>query len=346
MGACCIILFLAMGILGTAGLYFSSLSDEWGISRAQVSMTMTFQMIVMTVMMPVAGKLISHYGIRFLSTVGAAIYGGAFIIGSFASSIYILYMAWALVGASFPFLSSLTTNTILGNWFKKKLGMVMGISASIAGIGAAVLNPIIGYFIDKNGWRSAYRLSGIIMIAVLLPVCTLLLRKQPAGEQKPFGYDEDSGKAEASGIAEGVTFKQAAVKPYFYILAAAQIILTFICSAFAHIPSHVVNVGYVLTLGAFAMSTNKIGDAVGKILFGTLLDSIRPQIAMLLYMVTGVAGLLGVALSPNIPLIMVSSFILGMSNSIVQVGVPFYIRRIFGNCDFSQIMSVIGMCGT
>ena len=79
----------------------------------------------------------------------------------------------------------------VGGWFRRRLGLGVGILWAAGGIGTAIMAPSIGYFIDKVGWPTTFMGIGIIgflAMIILLP----LMRNKPADIGiLPYGASQD-----------------------------------------------------------------------------------------------------------------------------------------------------------
>jgi MFS family permease len=75
--------------------------------------------------------------------------------------------------------------TAVANWFRRKAGLAIGITASGFGLGG-LLVPVVTKMIDVFGWRTAMFALGLAALAVILPLA-LLIRHKP----EPYGYQPD-----------------------------------------------------------------------------------------------------------------------------------------------------------
>ena len=72
------------------------------------------------------------------------------------------YVAGAVLGVAAAFAFLLPAPVMIGNWFKKKAGLAMGIAMACSGIGGAVMNPLGGALIQSLGWRPTYAVLALI----------------------------------------------------------------------------------------------------------------------------------------------------------------------------------------
>lgn len=99
---------------------------------------------------------------------------------------------------------------MIGNWFKKKAGLAMGIAMACSGIGGAVMNPLGGALIQSLGWRPTYAVLALIAAVLVLPFSLLVMKFKPADPRDAYGADEvedtpaSSGAETASGVSAGL----------------------------------------------------------------------------------------------------------------------------------------------
>lgn len=342
----CIISLVGFGmVVDTIGLFFDPVSASFHISRAGVSLMVTFQNIACAITLLFAGKLMEKVNIRWLLTICFAIIGLGFISLSFAHSIVQFYIVWTLIGIMQPFALTLSIPVLLGNWFQKYLGTVMGIALGLSAIGGSLFNPIISTVITNSGWRAGWILEGVITLVAILPFTIFVIRYKPTGETKPFGYSEDTNQDATSSNFEGFSFKQALRTPMFYLISFAMIALQWVAGLVQHVSPYIVSIHLPLTLGATVVSGIMLGAAAGKVTIGWCLDHFNNKAVITLYSIFGIVGWLSLIAVRGSSLLIGSGFILGLGQGIMLVSLPYFIRKQFGPKDYNNILSIISMFG-
>ena len=69
---------------------------------------------------------------------------------------------------------------LLNNWFHKKAGMAVGISAAFSGLMGMMGSSALGFMIPALGWRASYGIIGAASIVLILPVSLFVLRNRPS----------------------------------------------------------------------------------------------------------------------------------------------------------------------
>lgn len=149
---CCVLSFIGFGlIVNTQGLYFTALSEEFGVGRSQVALPLSIEQITAAITMLFAGALLKKIDSRIIISICIVLSGGVFILGSTFTAIWQFDVAFAILGAAYVIPIALTPAVLLSNWFQKKLGTVMGIGMGISGIGGAIFNPVVSNLITTQG---------------------------------------------------------------------------------------------------------------------------------------------------------------------------------------------------
>lgn len=342
----CVISLVGFGmVVDTVGLFFDPVSSAFHINRAGVSLMVTFQNFACAITLLFAGKLMEKVNIRFLLTFCFAIIGLGYVSLGFAHNIIQFYIVWTLIGIMQPFALTLSIPVLLGNWFQKYLGTVMGIALGLSAIGGSIFNPIISAIITSGGWRAGWIAEGLITLIAVLPFTIFVIRYKPTGDTKPFGYDETKQATTSSVAWEGISFKQALKTPMFYLISFAMIALQWVAGLVQHTSPYIISIHLPLTLGATVVSGIMLGAAAGKVSIGWFLDHFNNKIVIILYSILGVVGWLSLMVFRSPALLIGSGFVLGLGQGIMLVSLPYFIRKQFGPKDYNNILSIISMFG-
>jgi len=256
----CVISLVGFGmVVDTIGLFFAPVSASFHITRAGVSLMVTFQNIACAVTLLFAGKLMEKINIKLLLSLCFTIIGLGFISLGFAHSITQFYVVWTLIGIMQPFALTLSIPVLLGNWFHKYLGTVMGIALGLSAIGGSLFNPIISSIITNLGWRAGWIAEGLITLIAILPFTLFVIKYKPTGRVKPYGFKEDDSASTATSSWGGFSFKQALRTPMFYLITFAMIALQWVAGLVQHVSPYIVSIKMPLTIGATVVSGIMLG---------------------------------------------------------------------------------------
>jgi len=157
--------------------FFDPLVKEFGWSYTEVSFAMSLRGIEMSVLAPLVGFLVDRFGARLLALCGVIAIGLGFILLSWTHSLWMFYGCFILIAFGGGGCTAVVFTRVTANWFRKKLGLALGILGS--GVGASgLLLPMIVWLIDAFGWRPAVVILGLGMWAIGIPLA-LVIRDTP-----------------------------------------------------------------------------------------------------------------------------------------------------------------------
>ena len=152
--------FFSVGIgYYTFGVYLKPLTEALGVTRFEVSLTVSMQMVLMAVFSPFAVKLLSEHSMRVMMLIGVASISLGLVISASATSIWHLYLGFSVaVGIGVGLTSNLACNLIISNWFARRRGFASGLAVSGIGFGTLIM-PLLAALL--LGPILAGRLAGL-----------------------------------------------------------------------------------------------------------------------------------------------------------------------------------------
>lgn len=347
--SCCTLYAGSVGIIvSCAGLFYKSVSKELGVGTADIVFYTTLMYTVITICLPFAGKVFSIINIRFLLTTSAIIAALSFGLMGTYTSVYQFYVSGILLGVANTFLIYAAVPIIINNWFKQKMGTVLGLCMTFMGIGGAIFAPIAGYLIDTIGWRDAYVVLGIVVGVMTLPFTIFIIRKDPK-DLKIKAYGENTSEENTTVIEEyGTSLKEAFKSILFYSLFIFTGLLGLQVTVSFHIPNHLQTEGFSTTLAASVVTMVMIGQTSGKFIIGWLNDKVGIRLTNVIGIGSGIIGILLILFSNTLGSIFlyIGGLTFGIGYSTGTLLPPFMIKTIFGNKDYASIYTIIMSAST
>ena len=344
--ACC---FLQAGGMGTinnaAGIMVPAVLGDLQFSQGSFMLYFTIQGLCMTAALPVAGKLLPKVSMRVLVSVGMVAAALAFASMGQFNAVWQWYVAGAVLGVAAAFAFLLPAPVMIGNWFKKKAGLAMGIAMACSGIGGAVMNPLGGALIQSLGWRPTYAVLALIAAVLVLPFSLLVMKFKPADPRDAYGADEvedtpaSSGAETASGVSAARAVRSLAFACVFLVAGFLSLESAFL----QLMPTYAGTVG-LAAVAAFLPSIAMISNIVGKLVLGWLADAVGPRNATLCGFGVGVTAFaLFLASNGNVGMVMVAAALFGVLTAMVTVNVPLLVRSAFGSKDYGTLFSYVSI---
>jgi len=355
MAACCIIMACGLGLLyNSAGIFLIPVSETLGVGRGPISLYLTIMTLMMTLTLPLAGRILSKYRIERILSLAFLINYLVFASLSLAKSVSYFYIAGAIMGIANACSLIIPVPILINNWFKKKLGLVLGIALACSGIGGIIFNTVGSLIIENYGWRAAYISLAVIGAVLVLPCTLFIIRTKPEDMGlQPYGAEEDSPGNRF--LPNSAPSPQLPKKSLVSIIHTLPFIWSFTFTAAVtlagslqnHIPAFSISLGFSPTVGALAVSALMIGVITCKIGVGLLNDRFGVVAAML----SGVsAGLIGAILllyaKSGVGILLAGSFLFGIIPGLTVVAPPLFVRKIVSPEDYNYVLSYVSMGNT
>jgi sugar phosphate permease len=179
LGVAFITVAVGYAIRNSFAVFYPTIVEAFGWGRGSTALMFSIAFLVYGLSAPLAGTLVDRFKPRLILPLGGLIAGVGVALCSLATTqwqFFLFYGGIAAIGLSLAGWTPLTA--IVSNWFVKKRGLAIGILA--AGFGSSLISaPIAQLLISSFGWQKAYIIVGIFPIAIIVPLCSLLIRRSP-----------------------------------------------------------------------------------------------------------------------------------------------------------------------
>lgn len=190
-----------------------ALESQFGWSRGQLGLALTFTRIEGGLMGPLEGYLTDRLGARRMIFIGLMILGVGFLLFASVQNLWMFYAAFLVMALGQGLGSWLPLMTTINNWFSRRRATAMGWSNVGGRLGALLLVPAIAWAIDPTqdrlGWQMTALILGIVTLVIAFPLTRLIRNRPQDYGQRPDGdpperVPETAAIPEASGaVPEG-----------------------------------------------------------------------------------------------------------------------------------------------
>lgn len=169
-------------------VFFLPLSRDLGLSRAATSLAFSLARAEGALEGPVAGYMLDRFGPRPVMLAGILFSGVGYMLLSGVDS----YLSFMLVylgvislafGAGFMHAPMIMANT----WFIRRRALAMTLVSASVGVGGALLTPILSMAIQTWGWRVGAFFAGLGILAIGVPLASLVRRSPESMGLEPDG---------------------------------------------------------------------------------------------------------------------------------------------------------------
>jgi MFS family permease len=321
----CVFFSFASLLVYTFGVFLKPLAEEFHWSRQAVSLAFGFAALSVATCSPFIGALLDKVPARRIVLPCFTVFGLAFAsLSLLTPHLWHLYAVFIVLGIVGNGTAQLAYTRAISTWFQERRGFAFALLMSGGATGAMVLPVIAQSLIGIAGWRGAFAILGIAVLAVALPLGTKV--------------KERSAPAVLESAETGASVAQGLCSRSFWIV----VIVLFACSlsqngAIAHLAALLTDRGVSSASAAAAVSVLGGATLAGRLITGWLLDRyFAPRVSFCLlalaalgtYLVAGThsayIGCLGAALI---------GFGMGGEGDVT----PYLISRYFGLRSFSTL---------
>ncbi|MBN1945554.1 MAG: OFA family MFS transporter [Bradymonadales bacterium] len=260
--------------------------------------------------MILAGRIQDKVGPRIIATIGGVLLGLGLVVASLAPNLFVFVLGFSVIGGIGIGTAYVCPIATCVKWFPDKRGLITGLAVAGFGAGALVFTPVAKSLIASSGIMSTFLYLGLIFLVVVV-IGAQFMRNPPAG-YKPEGWNPPEPAKSAGGPKKvDYTWQEVLKTPQFWLLW-----LTYFagCTAGLMVIMNVTNVwqsysvlgmgeltgaisgsdwGSILTQAASAVMIVAILNALGRIAWGKVSDSIgRTKTLLVMFVIAAVAMLL------------------------------------------------------
>ncbi len=340
--ACFANLFVVVGIIYYSfPVFYAPLIEEFGWSRAEVTAGFFLSIIVVGPVFGIsAGFLIDAYGSKRVLLVGLASAAAAFLGFAWMHSLLLYYVFYFMQTVGYVSAGPIPNQVLVSQWFSRMRGRAMGLAYVGIGIGGAVAPVFAQYLTRHFGWRVAMlSIAGIILL-VLIPLTTILVKNRPSDKGL---FPDGSGKPASTGHpAAPVELRTALKTPAFWLIMTGSLMsIGAVGGVIQHLQLYLRDQRFTPEKAALVASYLLISSIVGRLIMGYLADRYSRKYVMLsacLLVACAIPALYSVAV-PGIVYVFAVVFGFGMGADYMLI--PLITAECFGLSSLGKLMGVI-----
>lgn len=294
-----IVLQTILGGIYAWSVFIPPLREIYHLTAGQTGMIIGIAFATFAFSMVFAGQLLEARGPRLTASIGALLYAAGYLTASFSGGSYLIILLGIGIlmgtGIGFGYVCPLSTCM---RWFPKNKGMISGVAVAGFGGGAIVVTKLATMmFAGGLDVLTVFRWLGITLGIPAL-IAALLLQNPD---------DEEQHHSEAETMKE----------PLMKILFRREVILLF-TGMFAGTFGGLMVIGNLKPIGlssgqlesyaTLGISVLAIGNVMGRITWGTIIDKIGTIAIPLSLLMLGLAAVL--FLVPSSPMIFLAAAVL------------------------------------
>jgi len=313
--------FLQAGLMTQAfGAYVAVLQEERGWSKTALSGAAALQQMEVAILGPILGWFIDRFGPQGVIRVGVLVFGCGLMLLSRTDSLPSLYAAFVVIALGSSLCGFFPLNVALINWFERwRARALSSMSLGLALGGVSV--PLVAWSLQAFGWRATAFGSGVLAIAVGLPLA-LVIRRRPEDHGETMDGVPHEPSSEHSVPEKGklentrdFTAREALRTPAFWLLALGHGFALFVVHAVTvHSITHMnQGLGYSVEQASLVYLLLTVSQ-IGGVMIGWLIgDRYEKRLMAAACMLAHMTGLLLLTYAVALPMVIAFAVLHGIA---------------------------------
>jgi MFS family permease len=177
------------------------------------------------------GRLQDQLGSRTMLVLIASLLGAVVLAMSVTSSVTVMFGLLVLSRGFGQSALSVVSLAMVGQWFRRRLNLAMGLYALALSMGFMIAFPIVGAVVKADGWRTAWAGIGWCLLPGLALIGWWLGRRGPEAAGLAMENETTApSAASAAPAAPSFTWGQTLRTPAFWVFALASSVYNLVAS--------------------------------------------------------------------------------------------------------------------
>jgi sugar phosphate permease len=311
VGAATGLQFLQAGLVTQAfGAYLAVLADEQGWSKTALSGAAALQQMEVALLGPVLGWLIDRFGPKVFVRAGVVVFGLGLCLLSQVHSLGAFYGAFIVIALGSSLCGFFPLNVALIHWFERKRARALS-AMSIGLAFGGIMVPLVAESLTTFGWRATALASGLLAIAVGLPLAMVIRNSPRQHGEVADGITEEKAAAgkmpEAAGdsATRDFTAREALRTPAFWLISLGHGFALFVVHAVSvHAITHLKEgLGYSVAAASLVISLVTTCQIGGVLLGWAIGDRYKKRLIAAACMLAHALGLILLTFATSVPMV-------------------------------------------
>ena len=331
--------------------FFDPLVKEFAWSYTAISLAASLRSVETGIMDAAVGFLADRFGGRRIVFAGLILVGIGYLMLSRISSLSTFYISFIIIFIGGTGIGNVVIFQIITRWFRKRLGLALGIASAGYGVGGFAV-PGIVYLLDVLDFREVFVIIGI---AALVAGCFIVyfLRSRPEdtgtlpdgvslSESEPFPDPSSPGSTGITTYAREYSIKETLRTPAFWIITYVSTVSIFsMAMIVTHVMPYLEHLGYARYAASIVAMMIPVTSILGRLGVGWVSDFFSRKTIFILAAVAQAAGVWLFIYADISMSLAVSVILFGISYGGIIVLRPGALRDYYGS---THIGTIIGFC--
>lgn len=325
------------------GLITESLLKDLQIDRLAFAQMNLWATLLGSLFCLGVGRLQDQLGSRTMLVAIASLLGAVVLAMSVTKSVGVMFGLLVLSRGFGQSALSVVSLAMVGQWFRRRLNLAMGLYALALSMGFMIAFPVVGAVVKSDGWRTAWAGIGWSLLAGLALLGWWLCRRGP--EAAGVAMENETAPTEtAVPAAPGFTWAQTLRTPAFWVFALASSVYNLVASGVGLFNESILaERGFAADIYHRSLVIGALTSLVGNFLGGWLSSRWTVNRLMALTMILLALALTSLPSLKTVTQVDAFSVIMGLAGGFVIVIFFSFWAETFGRAHLGRIVGTAQM---
>ena len=337
------------------GVFVTPMQEDLGWDRGLVFLPLLVGAIVTLPLGIILGPFADKkHGPKVMAIIGVILFGLSLLYMKNAGDVFGYILIFGVVGGLGRFTVQIAL-VIVPKWFVRKRGLAQATVSAGFSIGPLIFPLILQILVDSIGWRDAWFMMGIGLMALALPGAFLIIRSPedvgllPDGdkpEENPSNAFIDRATPATPSAEISLTRKEALRTSQFWFLVVAIGLATLgIRGMIPNFQPFFISLDFNASTAAASISAYAVPAIIMGFVFGIMADKQGPRKPFLIVCSIVASGLVLVSLVSlvqNVLMMFAAMIYLGFGLNAFFVVSQVFVANTFGRQHIGAIRGVMG----
>ncbi|MCB1689132.1 MAG: MFS transporter [Halioglobus sp.] len=304
LGLCTLSQFVAIGCtMYLLGVFIQPLAQLFGATQGQIGSASGVFAVAGCILSPFLGILADRGKSKVIMLCGAVSMTLGLILLSQAQGLLQAALVCVLLQApAAAMLGTIPTTVMVAQWFTRRRGFAIGITAAGISMGGFVMPPLAAWLLGQFGPRQSLMVLGCGVGLILIPAIWRLAVVKPADiGQHPDGIPLSQAEVDTQAAAPSIALGEIFRRTDFWTIGLSVGIISFAgILIITYLAPYAKATGMSLQNSAFLLSLYAISGIAGKFTTGWLSDKFPPRRIMTATLVMAAIGWLPIVFADDI----------------------------------------------
>lgn len=160
------------------GAFIDPLEEQFKWSQGGIGFAYALHFIVSALVSPWAGNIGDRLGAKKSMLVGTAVFFIGMVMTAYITELWHFWVTFGVILGIAQAIFSVPLIPATMVWFRRHLGLAMGLVMASWGLGPAMATPLIAYLVVKFGWSASFLVTGVVSSLLMLAMITIF-RNRP-----------------------------------------------------------------------------------------------------------------------------------------------------------------------